>query len=102
MLSLSIAVLFIDLVKTFDHALRQVVIGWPHYFDGEGVEYLVQLGLPRKHAEDFAEDITNNGCILDHFKAHPHVRALITSLHTKSCFRVGDNDKILVVSKGGR
>ena len=33
---------------------------------------------------------------------HPHVKDMLASLHTKSWFKVGQSDRFLVVSKGGR
>ena len=44
--SLTIAILFVDLVKAFDRLLREVVIGWPQTgTQGGGVKYVVELGL---------------------------------------------------------
>ena len=100
--ALSIAILFVDLVKAFDHVLREVVIGWPQLGTTQGVEYLKQLGFNEKHAEELAAEIAMEGCVFDLIRVHPHVKDLVASMHTKSWFRVAGRSELLVVNKGGR
>ena len=82
---MSIAVLFLDLAKAFDFVLREIVLGWPRFKDGEGLEYLCQLGLERERALVLAEEI-NEHTVLEELRVHPHLRELLTSLHTNSWF----------------
>ena len=99
--SLSVVILFIDLVKAFDRVLREIVIGWPQSGADDGVQYLMGLGFSRDHATDLAKEI-GAGTVLDDIKVHPHVTALLASMHTGSWFSVADSSEVLVVGKGGR
>jgi hypothetical protein len=98
---LSIAILFIDLVKAFDRLLRESVLGWSQLEGQRGLEYLKELGFSESHALELEREI-NNGAVLAEINVHPHVVALLASMHTKSWFQVGGSTEYLVVHKGGR
>jgi hypothetical protein len=95
----SLLVLFLDLTKAFDFALREVVIGWPQYHQADKVEYMQSLGLSAEQAADVAEQV-DQGAVFDQIRVHRHVTRLTTSLHTGSWFTVGNHH--LSVAKGGR
>ena len=97
----SIVILFIDLVKSFDRVLREVVIGWPQSGAEDGVRYLTELGFSHEHATELVREI-NGGAVLDEIQMHPHVKTLLASMHTGSWFRVNGSSEVLVVGKGGR
>ena len=98
---LSIAILFVDLVKAFDRVIRELVLGWPQGCTEDHVAYLCSLGLPEKHAREIAS-IIDKGVVLDEICVHPHIKELLASMHTKSWFKVSGGSEYLVVGKGGR
>ena len=98
----SVALIFIDLIKAFDFAIRELAIGWPQLSELSHVDHLCNLGLSRDRAQMVAGDIDSNGCILDQLQAHPHIIQMVSSLHTKSWFQFGSAADVLVVEKGGR
>ena len=98
---LSIAVLFIDLVKAFDRVLREIVIGWAQTGAEDGVRYLIDLGFSSDHAGELAREIAA-GAVLDEVRVHPHVKLLLASMHTGSWFRVAGSSDLFVARKGGR
>ena len=98
----SVALIFIDLIKAFDFAIRELAIGWPQLSEMSHVDHLCNLGLSRDRAQTVAGDIDSNGCILDQLQAHPHIIQMVSSLHTKSWFQFGSAADVLVVEKGGR
>eukprot|EP00973_Karenia_brevis_P047668 6616394-Karenia_brevis.AAC.1 len=65
MMGKSFFILFVDLTKAFDLAIREILFGWKHNFDDDPMEFLCNFGLSRKDAETLANDIDNNGCLLD-------------------------------------
>ena len=95
--------LFIDLVKAFDRALRKIVIGWPRGNIDDWIGYLTQLGLDHDSAKVVHVDLLQNGCIMERLQAHPHIVTLMASLHTSSWFKSDpDSNDVMVVRKGGR
>ena len=99
--SLSIIILFIDLVKAFDRIIREVVIGWTQGHQEDLCGILQDLGFPPLHADELTKEI-QRGTIIDEILVHPHVKALLASLHTKSWFKFGQSEKFIVVNVGGR
>jgi hypothetical protein len=93
----------VDLSKAFDKVVREVAIGWPQYLEADKIDHLVKLGIPKEHAAMVAESIDSNGCVFTQLKVHPRVIELMSSLHTKSWFCVGEGDAgHMIVEKGGR
>jgi hypothetical protein len=45
----SCCVIFVDLVKAFDFAIREILLGWRRSFDGDKIGWLMSLGLSRDH-----------------------------------------------------
>ena len=99
--SLSIFMLFVDLTKAFDFALREVVLGWPQGVYEDKVKLLQNIGLSEHRARQVAADIDCDGCVLQKLQAHPHIISLLASLHTKSWFTFGKDGRAMVVNRGG-
>ena len=45
--SAPLCIIFLDLVKAFDLALREIVLGWQQMFKADKIDFLVSLGLER-------------------------------------------------------
>ena len=99
---LSIALVFLDLIKAFDYVLREIVIGWPQYHSEDKVEYLTSLGLSDQHASELAKEIDECGAVFERSRVHPHIQALVSSIHTNSWFSIVESESALLVRKGGR
>ena len=76
------SIVCIDLIKAFDCAIRETVIGWPQIPLSDRVDFLHNLGLNQSHAKQIVHEIQSDGCVLEQLNAHPHVIALVSSLHT--------------------
>ena len=99
---ISVAIVFIDLIKAFDFALRELTVGWPQRDIPSRISHLRRLGLSSDRAAVVANDIVSNGCILKQLQAHPHIIEMMSSLHTGSWFKFGSATDVLAVEKGGR
>lgn len=97
---LSIAILFVDLVKAFDRILREIVLGWPQN-GKEGADYLEKLGVDPLHAKELADEI-NKSTVLGDAGVTDFTRQLLASMHTGSWFKVGNRTELLNVGCGGR
>eukprot|EP00973_Karenia_brevis_P020707 2844910-Karenia_brevis.AAC.1 len=60
-MSLSIFVLFIDLVAAFDGVVRELVMGLPHNLESDPLGYLCSLGLDVEVARNILEHIQRQG-----------------------------------------
>lgn len=107
LLERSMAVLYVDLSKAFDFALREVLLGWMPGQRGDKVSHLRGLGLEDAQAREMADYINTTGGILTECGVDPATRSLIASLHSGAWFVVGrdgdmDTKPAIVTSRGGR
>ena len=102
MMGRSCFILFVDLTKAFDLAVRELLLGWRQNFVEDPIEFLMSLGLERHDAASVAADIDSNGCLLTQLGLPDGVVELIRSLHTNTWFRYADLDTIIVTHRGGR
>ena len=56
----SLLILFVDIVKTFDKVLRELVLGFPQYGRGDRIAHLVTLGLSHAEASWICDYIEKN------------------------------------------
>ena len=101
-MSRSYFILFVDLTKAFDLAVRELLLGWRQNFCDDPVDFLMSFGIARHDAECIASDIGANGCLLEQLDVPEDVIELFRSLHTDTWFRYADLDTIIVTHKGGR
>ena len=104
--SWSCFVLFLDLSKAFDYAVREVVMGWMR---GTGDcdyqarrDHLVRLGIPADVADEIAQWIDESGGLLKSCDVDDSVCALVNSVHDGAWFRLPTDDKYVVTVSGGR
>ena len=102
MMGRSCFILFVDLTKAFDLAIRELLLGWRQNFMDDPIDFLVSVGLDQHNAEAVAADIHNNGCLLTQLGLPEGVVELIRSLHTGTWFRYADLDSVILTHKGGR
>ena len=102
MLSLCSFVLFVDLSKAFDFAIREILLGWRQGLPGNEVNHLIGLGLLRDDAVNLIQELLEGGCLLEYIGCDTPVCEMINPLHTNSWFRFGDCDTVVVSNRGGR
>ena len=61
--ALSVFVLFVDLVKAFDKAIRELVFGMPDSVDLDPYTYLRQLQVPHDAALWISQYLQHNGSL---------------------------------------
>ena len=102
----SLFVLFIDLSKAYDYAIREVVMGWmpsmSHCSLQAKREHLHRLGVLHEHSADLAKWIDETGGLLFAAGADGTVVELIASLHSGSWFQLPNDEKYIVTMAGGR
>ena len=106
-LELSWAVLFLDLSKAFDLAVREIVLGW---MQGDAldnvadkVNLLISVGIPAELAGDLVAWIDeNNGLLGTCSHVESNAQAMVNSLHSKSWFRLSNDSEYIQTSAGGR
>lgn len=97
--SLSLFILFVDLVKAFDRIIREIVFGFlPGVNDS--FSYLCELGLDEEQAAWFMEFLAKYGHLFDQWCVDKKVTAVIRNLHANSWFAYGDLDSAIVVCVG--
>ena len=106
-MGLSWAILFLDLRKAFDLALRQSALGWMQCSTmvslAEKMRHLVSLGVPEALAQDLVEWIDSTGGLLSQCpEAAANAKALINSLHDKAWFRLDKDSEYIHTAAGGR
>ena len=81
--SLSVFVLFVDLVKAFDRVIREIVFGFP---DGvtDPLEYLLSLGLDNEQAHWYAQFVAVHAPLFVQWGVKPKVVRLLRNLHASS------------------
>ena len=104
--SWSCFVLFVDLSKAFDYAIREVVMGWMPDAITASIEekraLLEKLGVPERASRHLAEWIDTTGGLLALSGADPAVCELVTSLHHGAWFRLPGDEPYIVSVSGGR
>ena len=83
---MSYFVLFIDLSKAFDFAIREILFSWRQGFQGDKVQHLMTLGLNETDATALHTELEQNGGLLEFLGCDPSVCELVKSLHTNSWF----------------
>ena len=106
-LELSCAVLFVDLSKAFDFAIREVLLGWPAEMQGKSrekkSELLMARGLAEKYTTNMIEYIDATGGIIKELGVGPDVHALLTGMHQGAWFRMdGPEADFILTARGGR
>jgi len=99
--SLSVFVLFIDLVKAFDRVVREIVFGFPDDVD-DALAYLYGLGLNHDQAHWYAQFVAVHGPLFLQWGVKPKAVRLLRNLHASSWFSYGDLETAIVVRVGGR
>ena len=98
-------VLFVDLSKAFDFAVREVIMGWmqnaPQDNDDRR-DHLVRVGIPEHAVDELLCWLEDRGPLLERMGAPPEVTGLVRSLHTCAWFQLPGDDVRLVTSAGGR
>ena len=99
-------VVFVDLSKAFDYAVREVVMGWTDRDVTESPEnkaaLLTRLGLPSEAAAEITSWIERTGGLLKEKGAPSAIVAMVNSLHDGAWFRLpGDRSYISTIA-GGR
>ena len=104
LLGLSCFVLFLDLTKAFDLAVRELVLGWAHSLPADTRsrrQHLLKVGIPDEFADEVLEWIESNWSLLATMGVPSNVIGTANSLHTSSWFRMVDSS-LLVTCAGGR
>ena len=106
LLGWSMFVLFIDLSKAFDYAIREVVMGWMPSMVDQPMQakrdHLEKLGVSHVHSLELAEWINDTGGLLRGAGTDPVVTDLVASLHVGSWFQLPNDDNLIVSIAGGR
>ena len=103
MLGLSCAILFLDLTKAFDKAVRELVMGHMQGVPREcEQEVLRSLALPPEAVQRITQVIDEEGTVLQQLGLDKKAAALIKSLHTGAWLQTPGRDAYIVSSTGGR
>jgi hypothetical protein len=99
-------VLFIDLSKAFDYAIREVVMGWMPSMREQSMQikrdHLQKLGVLHEHSLELANWINDTGGLLCGAGVDAAVTDLVASLHAGSWFQLPNDDSYIVSIAGGR
>ena len=102
----SLFVLFVDLSKAFDYAIREVVMGWMEPLASKSLDekrvHLHKLGVLPEHSAELVEWIDETGGLLRAAGADEAVIALMASLHSGSWFKLPNDEKFIISIAGGR
>ena len=102
MKSLCIFMLFLDLEKAFDLAIREFLWGLPHGFSGDPVKYLMTLGLSNADAARLVAELSGGGALLPRLGVDLGIAELLRSLHTNAWMRLTADSDYLCTRRGGR
>ena len=105
LLALSCPVLFVDLTKAFDYALREIVMGWSSAMSiasHDRRNFLKGRGIPDEFLDDLLVWLDSHSLLLKEMGVMPNVIATVNSLHTSTFFKVPGNSSLLVTAAGGR
>eukprot|EP00973_Karenia_brevis_P064382 8945647-Karenia_brevis.AAC.1 len=84
MRALSAAVIFIDLSKAFDFAIREILLGWRSSYNISKISWLQRMGLSKAAAEAAAQAIDSIGGLLETLGMPEGALNLMGSLHEGS------------------
>ena len=83
---LSSFVLFVDLSKAYDFAIRELLLGWFHHDSASNFDYLRSLGIPEITANAILDFIDKQGLLFEQLEVDAKVWELVHSLHQASWF----------------
>ena len=98
-------ILFLDLSKAYDFAIREILLDFRQGFSGdrdEKLRILVGLGLEYADAETLLNELESEGCLLSQLCSDSGLVEIVRSLHTNSWFKVGGSSKVIVGNRGAR
>ena len=102
---LSAFVLFMDLSKAFDFAIREIALGWlegaPSDEAGR-LNHFLRMGLDTDIAAALVELIASEGSLFQQQGVCTEAAALTRSLHTGAWFMLPGDSEVLVSRCGGR
>jgi hypothetical protein len=101
-LGLSFLIIFIDLSKAFDRAIRELVMGAMKGADLDTRSLFRKLGLTDVQADELADFIDANGPLLTQMGVDAKVVQLIRSLHSFAWFNIDGLESFIVSRSGGR
>ena len=106
LMEVSAAILYIDLSKAFDVAVREILLGWPPKEDMSPEmkrERLVKAGIAADDADEMVAYIDRTGGILEELGVDPTTRALMSEMHLGAWFSLDhESGEVIVTSRGGR
>ena len=104
----SVAILYVDLSKAFDVAVREILLGWPPGMAASTTrearaQHLHKCGIPADHALEVTDYIDESGGILAELGVDTTTRELMNAVHHRAWFQLEDcDDAIIVSTRGGR
>ena len=97
----SYAVIFIDVIKAFDRAVRELVMGWPPGI-ASPEQHLAALGLTAKQSQFTLNFIGKHRCLLEQWGVPPHILGLVNSYHANAWASVPGAESAFTIPSGGR
>ena len=95
-------ILFVDLKKAFDKAIRELVMGWKQGDERERHEVITGLGIAPPFVKGIIDFIEKEKPVLQQLHLDDKVAELIKSLHTGAWFSIEGCDLAVVSKTGGR
>ena len=99
-------IVFVDLSKAFDHAIRELILGWSPADASMSADHkqqaLLNLGIPLEHVASLVEWIDSTGGVLAACGADPDLIAMANSLHDGAWFRIAPDPTYIATMCGGR
>ena len=100
---MSCIIIFLDLVKAFDYAIRQLLFGFDEpATEAEKTATLVQLNLPTDVAAHIVSWLETNKSIFEQVGVDSKVGQLVCELYSGSWARIAADQKCLVSTTGGK
>ena len=98
-------VLFVDLSKAFDYAIREVVMGWTPDAPTNAAAreaFLTELGIPSEFTHFITSLIDDDGHLLSQMGVDEICARIINSLHNGNSFQLTGDERAIVTRTGGR
>ena len=103
MQGLSSAVLYLDLSKAFDLAIREAILGMPEGLpEHRYLDYLRDIGLSDENIQLLVTTLREKGPALQQAGVSPVVIKLLNSLHSGAWCTLDGDDHVLSTRRGGR
>jgi len=105
MLSISIFILLVGLIKAFDRVLRELVFGFPQSVGNpcaEKHEHLLSVAFSPTEADWILDYLDREGCAFDQRGVDPKLKALACGLHTGAWAACGECTSYIVSTTGSR